>query len=94
MVPAYVSLQQGKMHDPKPRSDAAIPEAAPEASRTLRDAEGQHWRVYEKPYDALDRRSGLSLIFASEGAVRRVRNYPADWATLPDDELMKLSWKA
>jgi hypothetical protein len=36
----------------------------------------------------------MSLIFASESAVRRVRDYPADWMELSDDDLLALSWRA
>ena len=43
---------------------------------------------------AFDRRSGMSLVFSSEGAMRRVRNYPADWMDLSDEELIALSWNA
>lgn len=39
---------------------------------------------------ALDRRSGRSLVFESDGAVRRVRNYPEEWHTLSDEELARL----
>ena len=35
----------------------------------------------------------MSLIFASDSAVRRVRHYPANWFDLPDDELLVLSWR-
>ena len=35
----------------------------------------------------------MSLIFASDAAVRRVRDYPPDWFDLPDNELLALSWR-
>jgi hypothetical protein len=63
-------------------------------TRTYLDSEGQRWIVCEKPFSQYDRRSGLSLIFASELAVRRVRDYPDDWATLSDQALAALSWRA
>ena len=62
-------------------------------ARTLLDPEGSHWRVFEQAFAEYDRRSGLSLIFASDAAVRRVRDFPADWFDLPDDELLTLSWR-
>ena len=58
------------------------------------DAEGTRWQVSERPFADYDRRRGLSLIFASDGAVRRVREYPANWFALSDEELHQLSWKA
>lgn len=62
--------------------------------RMFVDEDGVRWRVFEHQFGAYDRRHGLSLIFASDGAVRRVRNFPPDWATLPDEALAALSWKA
>jgi hypothetical protein len=38
--------------------------------------------------EMIDNRS--SLIFESDAAVRRVRNYPPNWHELPDDELAAL----
>jgi hypothetical protein len=64
------------------------------AERSFMDAEGTHWRVYEQRFADYDRRTGMSLIFASEAAVRRVRDYPADWMDLSDQELMALSWNS
>ncbi|HET9013697.1 MAG TPA: hypothetical protein VFN38_17860 [Gemmatimonadaceae bacterium] len=62
--------------------------------RVFVDADGTRWQVSERPFSDYDRRHGLSLIFASDAAVRRVRTYPADWASLSDDDLLALSWKA
>ncbi|MEP6732279.1 MAG: hypothetical protein ABJE10_16660 [bacterium] len=58
------------------------------------DADGNRWTVHEQAFADYDRRSGMSLIFASESAVRRVRDYPANWRLLSDAELLMLSWKA
>ena len=69
--------------------------------KALRDAqqsarqliiEGALWLVYELPPVTLDRRSSPSLVFESETAVRRVRDFPADWRKLSDDDLFALSW--
>jgi hypothetical protein len=64
------------------------------AERTFLDGDGVRWRVFEQPFAEYDRRRGLSLIFASEGAVRRVRDYPANWFAISETELLALSWKA
>ena len=53
------------------------------------DTTGTFWTVCEVAY-ALDRRSGRSLVFESDGAVRRVRSYPEQWHTLSDEELARL----
>lgn len=57
------------------------------------DADGTRWQVYEQEFSDYDRRRGASLIFAAESAVRRVRDYPANWRELSDAELTALSWK-
>jgi hypothetical protein len=62
--------------------------------RVFVDGEGTRWQVSERPFADYDRRRGLSLIFASDSAVRRVREYPADWFLLPDADLAALSWNA
>jgi hypothetical protein len=62
-------------------------------SRTYVDSDGTAWHVSEQPFSEYDRRTGRSLIFASDLAVRRVRNYPADWYSLPEQALVALSWK-
>ena len=50
------------------------------------------WLVYELAPPTLDRRSTPSLVFESEGTVRRIRNFPADWRALDDAALFALSW--
>ena len=72
----------------------ALAESAAAPVRRFTDADGVVWEVTERPFAHYDRRRGLSLIFASEAAVRRVREYPADWHLLPDDALLALSWQA
>ena len=58
-------------------------------TRCVLDAAGTFWTVCEVAY-ALDRRSGRSLVFESEVAVRRVRSYPEEWHTLSDEQLARL----
>ena len=60
--------------------------------RSFTDDLGHTWLVREQPFSEYDRRSGFSLIFSSELAVRRVRDYPKDWFALSDAELAALSW--
>ena len=62
------------------------------AQRVMLD--GALWLVYELPAQAYDRRQEPSLIFETDAAVRRVRNYPADWRELTDEDLLALSWYA
>jgi hypothetical protein len=50
---------------------------------------GELWSVYEDPA-GMSRPS--SLIFESDRAARRVRNYPANWRELLDEQLYVLSW--
>jgi hypothetical protein len=73
-------------------SDARLAENE-RRSRQFTDDLGQTWLVSEQPFSDYDRRSGFSLIFSSELAVRRVRNYPSDWFTLSEPDLAALSWR-
>ena len=50
------------------------------------------WLVYELPPMLFDRRRAPSLVFESDGAVRRVRHYPENWRALSDEALFALSW--
>jgi hypothetical protein len=65
-----------------------------EAQRTARRlaVDGTPWLVYELPATPFDRRNSPSLVFETENTVRRVRDYPADWRSLSDDDLFALSW--
>lgn len=66
----------------------------PRTERVFVDEDGARWRVFEQAFSPYDRRSGTSLIFANDAAVRRVREFPSNWAELSDAELAALSWKA
>lgn len=82
------------MSDP---TDGGPPARVPSAAASVRvfvDDDGTRWQVSERPFADYDRRRGLSLIFASDAAVRRVRTYPQNWSTFSDAELIALSWKA
>ena len=80
------------MSDSNPR--ASHQADAPKVEREFVDVDGARWRVFELAFSDYDRRRGMSLIFASDAAVRRVRDYPSDWQSLPDDQLLLLSWKS
>ncbi|HKP16397.1 MAG TPA: hypothetical protein VJT85_10030 [Gemmatimonadaceae bacterium] len=70
-------------------------ESSTEQTRTriFTDDLGLTWLVSEQPFSEYDRRTGSSLIFSSELAVRRVRDYPVDWFALSDTDLAALSWR-
>lgn len=82
------------MSDPTDGSPPARVTSAAASVRVFVDDDGTRWQVSERPFADYDRRRGLSLIFASDAAVRRVRKYPPNWSTLSDAELIALSWKA
>jgi hypothetical protein len=67
-----------------------------EAQRTGRRivVEGVLWLVYELSPTVFDRRNSPSLVFEGDQAVRRVRDFPANWRELSDDALHALSWEA
>jgi hypothetical protein len=73
------------------RTTPAVAVPAGEKWRAYTDDEGITWEVREVPNPDYDRRSGSSLIFASTGAVRRVRNFPPNWMELSERDLVDLS---
>ena len=81
------------MTDPASSRTSPLSGTGPQV-RFFTDADGVGWHVREQPFSEYDRRRGRSLIFASEAAVRRVREYPDDWYTLSDEQLSLLSWKS
>lgn len=60
--------------------------------RRLVILDGIPWEVYEH-IPEYDRRASPTLVFESEGVVRRVRDFPADWRERSDAELYALSWR-
>jgi hypothetical protein len=59
--------------------------------RHLVDADGREWRIYERTMtDSFPGASRASLVFDSDGIVRRLWRYPASWSALPDGELLRL----
>ena len=54
----------------------------------------EQWRVYELSPASYDRRAGNTLVFETEGVIRRVRNFPDNWRELSPDALRALSWTA
>ena len=81
------------MNGPTRRPDSAASIVTP-PERSFLDEEGVRWHVYERSFTEYDRRSGQSLIFASDAAVRRVRAFPQNWRELSDEDLATLSWRA
>ena len=82
------------MSDPMQNGPPAQERSAAPRVRVFMDEGGTQWQVSERPFADYDRRRGLSLIFASDSAVRRVREYPVHWLQLSDDDLIALSWKS
>ena len=61
-----------------------------EGARRYRDVSGAAWTVYEGTVGKNARCP--CLIFESDHSVRRVCDYPANWRSLDDDALERLSW--
>ena len=80
--------------DPAPPS--AVGQRRPQLMRHKRvrviASEGHHWIVRELPPRPADRGSG-SLVFVANHAMRRVRDYPADWFDRSDADLLAVSWR-
>jgi hypothetical protein len=74
------------------------PPSAGEALRSAREqgrtvfVDGEPWRVFEMPPSQFDRRHAPSLVFEADHTMRRVRNFPAKWRDLSDEDLFALSW--
>jgi hypothetical protein len=59
--------------------------------RHLVDAEGREWRIYERVAGDPSPGAGRpSLVFDTDGIVRRLWRYPASWSALPDADLLRL----
>jgi hypothetical protein len=59
--------------------------------RHLVDAHGHEWHVYERSESADAPAPGRkSLVFDTEGIVRRLWQYPHAWRELPDGALLEL----
>ena len=84
-------LRAGRRETPRGRASAHPGARVVET----RDGPGTtRWTVYESsPSDLPGRVGQRSLIFASDMAVRRVWDFPADWRDLADESLLALSWK-
>lgn len=54
--------------------------------------DNDEWRIYELSPASYDRRGGNTLVFESDGVMRRVRKFPDSWRELPPRELLALSW--
>jgi hypothetical protein len=62
-------------------------------SRVVVDpATSTHWVVVEIRDAPYDRRGGRSLVFSTDGVMRRVRNFPGNWFELNDQDLLALSF--
>lgn len=59
--------------------------------RHLVDAQGREWHVYERTASDLSPIAGRSsLVFDTEGIVRRLWRYPLSWSALSDGDLLGL----
>lgn len=76
------------------REPGVAPQRAPAKSVARRlIMDGDVWLVYERASAPMDRRSTPSLVFECRAVIRRVRDYPANWRELSDEELARLSWR-
>lgn len=67
--------------------------AAVDRTRIVVDPQGRQWTVRELEGPSYDRRTtARSLVFVCDDAMRRVRNYPADWFDWSNDALYGLSF--
>ena len=91
--PSFFDFGRGTVPDFDPASrplDRARQRTA-SRERRLIGPDGREWRVREAAVPSYDRRGGSCLIFETNVAARRVRNYPANWHELGESELYGLS---
>ena len=81
--PTGMSSSHEELFEPRPR------ERQQREQRLVRDEEGRIWRIREIAFADI----APSLVFESDGAFRRVRQYPRNWHELSDDQLYDLSWQ-
>jgi uncharacterized UPF0160 family protein len=67
--------------------EGALTQLIPRPDARLLRAGPVEWAVYEHCHSYV----GRSLIFESDRVVRRVRNYPANWRDLTDEQLREVS---
>ena len=65
--------------------------APPGPVRYVHGEGGTLWTVREVIATGYDRRESRSLVFMSDEIMRRVRNYPSDWAQWSEADLYALS---
>jgi len=63
-------------------------------TRTIVDPSGRVWFVRQVFAASYDRRGASSLVFVTDDAMRRVREFPDNWRELSDNELYAVSLRA
>jgi hypothetical protein len=76
-----------------PDPTKTTPSDSDAVQRRFLDEEGRSWRVREARVPPYDRRNGVVLLFESNEVLRIVRDYPANWHTLSNADLMQLSMR-
>lgn len=61
--------------------------------RIVATDDGRQWVVRELPSSPSEWCTYGSLLFISDRAIRRVRDYPADWFDRPDADLIAVSMR-
>jgi hypothetical protein len=64
-----------------------------ESQRSFVGGDHRLWHVREVGPPAYDRRASASLVFYTDEMMRRVRQFPANWRDLSDDDLYSLSMR-
>lgn len=73
-------------------TDELVGSGTPSARRRVVSVGLTIWHIYEH-VPQYDRRTQPSLVFVSDVAMRRVRDFPPQWWDLPDETLMAVSWR-
>ena len=94
-------VEPATQNEPEEAADVARP-PTPETTRVIRSflyPQGRLWSVYEQRLRVEDPEGGppltrLVLRFRSGARTLDVASWPADWATLSDEELVEFLWRS
>ena len=79
-------MQRNTTHSTPEHGRGPIPDAL-----KFRDSRGRMWLVHERERERYNGQRVLMLVFESEGVVRCVTDFPADWHAMGPEALEHVS---
>lgn len=75
-------------------SNHSVASEPQDLTRTIVDPAGRVWFVRQVSSPSYDRRGATALVFLTDDAMRRVRDFPENWRELADADLYAVSLRA